>query len=456
MSWRWRADAGDHVGVLERGEQQRQVGRVVLQVGVQRDDDVAAGARQARGQRRALPGVALERQRAHARVARLLGQHELARAVGAAVVHDHHLPRAAGRIERRAQLGEERRQALDFVVGRHDGGERGAGVHEAAEHARGGAECASGAFPLVFRPARGQHARGPHCLQEAPLVLRDASPPPSRPPLEVAGLALVALAVLALHATLPHAVRLVPRRALLPLVRAPAGLGLRGPAAALDRGAGGGAIVRGRVARGDSARERDRHREAGRLDRAASPASSARGARARCSRRSRWASRRWRWRSGHYYSMNAFDIVVLGDRAPSSRCARFAARARRWWLALGLTLGLGLLNKWSVAWLGAGLAVALVASPSRRALRTPWPWLAALIAAAIVSPNLAWQARHGWPTLEFMRNASANKMRAFDLGGLPAGAGPRAGPWRGAALARGPRRRGSGAVNGARSRSSGW
>ena len=120
---------------------------------------------------------------------------------------------------------------------------------------------------------------------------------------------------------------------------------------------------------------------------------------------------------GHFYSMNVFDLVFwvvctfLALRA-------FRGEGGRWWLALGVMLGLGLLNKWSVAWLGVGIAVALVASPSRRALRTPWPWLAALIAAAIVAPNVAWQARHGWPTFEFMHNASTEKMRAFDLAGF--------------------------------------
>ncbi len=115
----------------------------------------------------------------------------------------------------------------------------------------------------------------------------------------------------------------------------------------------------------------------------------------------------------HFYSMNVLDQAfwaagtLLGLRA-------IARGTPRDWLALGAVLGLGLLNKWSVLWLGAGLGASLLLSPRRRALATPWPWLGAALAGAIFAPNLLWQVRHGWPTLEFMHNASAHKMRAIE------------------------------------------
>ena len=118
--------------------------------------------------------------------------------------------------------------------------------------------------------------------------------------------------------------------------------------------------------------------------------------------------------SAHVYSMNVFDFGFwLGGTLLALRAIeRGTPRA---WLGLGLVLGLGLLNKWSVLWLGAGIGVALLLSPGRRALATPWPWLGAALAGALFAPHVLWQVRHGWPTLEFIHNASSQKMRALEL-----------------------------------------
>jgi len=74
-------------------------------------------------------------------------------------------------------------------------------------------------------------------------------------------------------------------------------------------------------------------------------------------------------------------------------------------------LGLGLLNKISVLWLAAGFAAGVVVTRQRRLLLTRGPWIAALVAALLFAPHVAWQVTHGWPTLEFIRNASAEKMQ---------------------------------------------
>ena len=116
---------------------------------------------------------------------------------------------------------------------------------------------------------------------------------------------------------------------------------------------------------------------------------------------------------GHFYSLNVFDLLFW-SLATLLALRAFEGDSHRAWGALGLTLGLGLLNKWSVAWLGCGLAVALLISPRRRRLLGVGPWLAAGLAGAIFAPNLIWEVRHGWPTLEFMHNARTQKMAALD------------------------------------------
>lgn len=110
-----------------------------------------------------------------------------------------------------------------------------------------------------------------------------------------------------------------------------------------------------------------------------------------------------------YYSMNAIDIAVwLGAFIGIARLVRGPTPKR--WLWLGVLLGLGLLNKLSVLWLGAGFGIGLLATPHRRLLMTPWPWVAAALALLIFSPHLVWQWANGFPTVEFMAAATTGKM----------------------------------------------
>jgi hypothetical protein len=107
-------------------------------------------------------------------------------------------------------------------------------------------------------------------------------------------------------------------------------------------------------------------------------------------------------------SMNAFDVLSW------TACFMIVVRIintgdRRLWLLFGLVAGLGLENKLSVAFLCFGLGLALVLERNWQELGSRWFWLGIVTAALLLVPYLAWQHVHGWPFLEFMRNAREHK-----------------------------------------------
>src|SRR5215471_214834 len=115
--------------------------------------------------------------------------------------------------------------------------------------------------------------------------------------------------------------------------------------------------------------------------------------------------------TGHYYSMNAIDLF-LWTLAVWLLLVTLRESTTTRWAWLGVVLGLGLLNKISILWLGMGLVIGLVLTPHRRVFQKGGPFLTAAIAGAMFVPHLLWQVQNSWPTVEFMRNATAHKMVA--------------------------------------------
>jgi hypothetical protein len=117
----------------------------------------------------------------------------------------------------------------------------------------------------------------------------------------------------------------------------------------------------------------------------------------------------------HYYSMNALEMLFWTSAVcVVARVLRDPpAITWRTWVLLGVVLGLGLLNKASVLWLIGGIFAGLVTTRHRRLLATPGPWLAIVLAAVLLAPHLVWQIDHGWPTREFVKNATGEKMAAI-------------------------------------------
>jgi hypothetical protein len=102
-------------------------------------------------------------------------------------------------------------------------------------------------------------------------------------------------------------------------------------------------------------------------------------------------------------TMNAFEpLFWMG-------CIWVVARILRTgdsklWLWFGMLAGLGLENKHSTLSFGFAVTVALLLTHHRREFAGKWIWIAGAIALAIFLPNLIWQVRHHFPTIEDLAN----------------------------------------------------
>ena len=95
-------------------------------------------------------------------------------------------------------------------------------------------------------------------------------------------------------------------------------------------------------------------------------------------------------------------------------CLHHALRtdAWRWWLGAGLCAGLAMLSKYTAVLTFAGAFVA-IATLAPRALLRPPPWAAGLVALAVFSPVVIWNAANGWASFAF-QGARAG-VRKLDL-----------------------------------------
>jgi hypothetical protein len=80
------------------------------------------------------------------------------------------------------------------------------------------------------------------------------------------------------------------------------------------------------------------------------------------------------------------------------------------WICLGIAVGLGLLNKYTMLLFAFGMAIGLVLTSYRRYYTIKWLWLSTIIALLIWFPNLIWQHEQGWPFFEHMRVLSEQQL----------------------------------------------
>ena len=88
----------------------------------------------------------------------------------------------------------------------------------------------------------------------------------------------------------------------------------------------------------------------------------------------------------------------------------------RWWLAIGAAIGLGMMTKYTMTLSVAGLIVGVLTTRNRRYLKGPWLWGAALLALVIWMPNLTWEFRNHWVSLNFLASIHSRDVQSGEAG----------------------------------------
>jgi 4-amino-4-deoxy-L-arabinose transferase-like glycosyltransferase len=79
----------------------------------------------------------------------------------------------------------------------------------------------------------------------------------------------------------------------------------------------------------------------------------------------------------------------------------------RWWLGIGVVIGLGMMTKYTMAFFASGLVGGVLLTDVRRYLRSPWLWGGVALSILIFLPNLIWQIQHDFVSLEFLSSIHA-------------------------------------------------
>ncbi len=105
----------------------------------------------------------------------------------------------------------------------------------------------------------------------------------------------------------------------------------------------------------------------------------------------------------NFLSMNAFEpLFWMGATWVFIRIVK--SNNPKLWVWFGVLAGLGLMNKHSTAFFGAGIVMGLLLTPARKYLANRWLWIGGLIALLIFLPNLLWQIEHNFATYELLDN----------------------------------------------------
>ncbi|HUL32392.1 MAG TPA: glycosyltransferase family 39 protein [Candidatus Eisenbacteria bacterium] len=74
----------------------------------------------------------------------------------------------------------------------------------------------------------------------------------------------------------------------------------------------------------------------------------------------------------------------------------------RYFLLIGISIGLGMLAKYTMLFFAVGVLAGLLLTGTRKYFRTVWPWLGFLLSLLLVTPNFLWQVHHHFVTYDFL------------------------------------------------------
>jgi 4-amino-4-deoxy-L-arabinose transferase-like glycosyltransferase len=114
--------------------------------------------------------------------------------------------------------------------------------------------------------------------------------------------------------------------------------------------------------------------------------------------------------NGFFFSYQTFDYLFW-LLALYGLLRILQSEDQRWWLWVGASLGLGLMNKYTVVFLAVGIAAAVLLTPARRSLKSPWLWAGVGLAVLICLPNLVWQAQHALISLAYQEATHARNVQ---------------------------------------------
>ena len=83
----------------------------------------------------------------------------------------------------------------------------------------------------------------------------------------------------------------------------------------------------------------------------------------------------------------------------------------RWWVPIGAVLGLGMETRYTIGFLALGIVGAVLFTPLRKHLLSKWLWFGVAASVLIFLPNVIWQARHHFISLEFLSYLHARDSR---------------------------------------------